>query len=168
MKLVSRLATFIIVFTLALAGVGLYFHPGEGYPWVSYFDRWLIKIVQFSLLQAFLSALLSVFIAIPVAWLLSYRSFKGQWFIKGLLNLFFIMPVLTVILGVVSAYSDVINVFGLVGILIAHLYLKVPYAIRILWERLERISPQQRQPGRGSWHRALQPEGQIQTSMPDK
>ncbi|MDX1343759.1 MAG: hypothetical protein R3227_15430, partial [Reinekea sp.] len=108
-----KLTTITILLTLALAGVGLYLHPGYGYPWSDYFDAWFLKIVQFSIWQAFLSALFSVIIAIPFAVVYASKPFTGQWLLKGLLNLFFIMPVLTVILGVVTAYSDFIDVFSL-------------------------------------------------------
>ncbi len=144
MQYLTRFAISIIVITLALSCIGLYLHPGVGYSWVSYFDHWLSSIVQFSIIQALLSASLAIFLSIPFAWILAQRTFKGQWFIKGVLNLFFIMPVLTVILGVVAAFSGWLNIFSLKGILLAHLYLNAPYAIRVLWERLERISDSQR------------------------
>ena len=143
MLAISKITTFVVLLTLAAAGVGLYFHPGVVYPLASYFDSWLYRIIQFSLLQAFLSACFAVVLAVPIAVLLSERPFYGQWLFKGLLNLFFIMPVLTIVLGVVNAYGSFVDVFSLRGILIAHLYLNVPYAIRILWERLSRISQTQ-------------------------
>lgn len=140
MQLYARLVSVLILLTFVLAGLGLYLHPGSGYGWLSYFDRWLFSIVRFSIWQALLSAILSVLLAWPFAWVLSRRPFRGQWLIKGLLNLLFVMPVLVVILGVVSAYSDWFNVFSLRGILIAHLYLNVPFAIRFFWQSLENIS----------------------------
>jgi thiamine transport system permease protein len=145
MTFFSKLTTFVISLTLVLASVGLYLHPGAGSEWSSYFDQWLWNILEFSIVQAMLSASLSVALAVPFAIVFSSVAFKGQWLLKGLLNLFFIMPVLTIILGVVSAYSDLLNVFSLKGILIAHMYLNVPYAIRIFWERLSRISDSQYQ-----------------------
>ncbi len=156
---ISRLATIAIVLTLASAGVGLVLHPGSGYPWSEYFDAYLLNVIIFSVKQAFLSAAFSILIAIPFAVLLAAYPFRGQWFVKGVLNLFFILPVLTVILGVINAFSDWINVFGLKGILIAHLYLNVPYAIRILWNRLSQQSHTQLQVaqtlGMNLWHRTL-------------
>ena len=135
----------MIVLTLVLAGVGLFLHPGQGYPWGEYFDAYLVQVIRFSLWQGFLSALLSILLAIPFAVIFAAYPFRGQWLVKGLLNLFFIMPVLAVILGIVNAFSDWFNVFGLQGILLAHLYLNVPYAIRILWNRLSQQSAVQLQ-----------------------
>lgn len=143
----SLLVTVVILLTLVLAGVGLTLHPGDYSSWSSYVDPWLYNITRFSVYQAFLSAMGSILVAIPFAWILSLRPFKAQWMIKGLLNLFFIMPVLTIILGVVSAFSDWMNVFSLKGILIAHFYLNVPFAIRVLWDRLGRVSQGKRQLG---------------------
>ena len=113
MKTAAFFATLIIITTLVLAGVGLYFHPGGGYGWMSYVDPWLMQIVRFSIWQAALSAFFAVLIALPLAWCLAGQAFHGQWLVKGLLNLFFIMPVLTIILGVVAAFSDWFNVFSL-------------------------------------------------------
>jgi len=158
-KTAAIFATLIIITTLVLAGVGLYFHPGGGYGWMSYVDPWLMQIVRFSIWQAALSAFFAVLIALPLAWCLAGQAFHGQWLVKGLLNLFFIMPVLTIILGVVAAFSDWFNVFSLEGILLAHLYLNVPYAMRIFWERLSRIAERERQLGRtlgfSRWHQFI-------------
>jgi thiamine transport system permease protein len=143
MRLLPRITTVVIGLTLVLASLGLYLHPGQGAPWLSYFDSWLYNILEFSIMQAALSAALSVLVAIPFALFFAHSAFNGQWLLKGLLNLFFIMPVLTVVLGVVSAFSDLTDVFSLKGIVIAHMYLNVPYAIRLLWERLGQVSQAQ-------------------------
>lgn len=140
MHRLSYVTTAVILLTLALAGVGLVMHPGQGLPWAAYFDDWFVRILRFSLLQAFLSAFFSVLIALPFALIFSQRPFRHQWLLQGIMNLFFIMPVLTVVLGVVAAFDGWFQVFGLAGILVAHLYLNVPYATRLLWERLSRVS----------------------------
>lgn len=157
MSRLSYVTTVAILLTLVLAGVGLMLHPGQGLPLGAYFDAWFIRILKFSLLQAFLSALLSVIIAIPFALALGTHPFRYQWILQGIMNLFFIMPVLTVVLGVVAAFKDWFQVFGLAGILVAHLYLNVPYATRLLWERLSRVSQTHAQVavalGMGPWQR---------------
>lgn len=145
MTFLPKITTWVICLTLALAGVGLALHPGQGQEWSYYVDAWLVNIVRFSIWQALLSAFFSTLFAIPIALVLARRVFHGQWLVKGLLNLFFIMPVLTIVLGVVTAYDGWFNVFSLKGIVVAHCYLNLPYAIRIFWERLSRISPIQYQ-----------------------
>lgn len=155
----SFFPTFVILLTLALAGVGLLLHPGQGLAWFSYFDAWFLQILKFSVLQALLSAVCSVLIAIPFALILSRRPFRQQWFVQGLMNLFFIMPVLTVVLGVVAVFNGWFKVFSLAGIVLAHLYLNVPYAIRLFWERLSRLSQTHTQValtlGMSRWQRFL-------------
>lgn len=140
----NRVAISLLLATLALACLGLFLHPGQGYPLAGYFDAWLIRIIKFSFSQAFLSAFLSIGIAIPFALILSFRSFRHSWVIKALLNLFFIMPVLTIVLSVVSLFSSWLPVFNLTGIIIAHLLLNVPYALRVFWQRLDRVSVEHR------------------------
>lgn len=141
----SKLATFFIALILVLSGLGLLLHPGTGLAWSLYFDAWLVKIIQFSIWQALLSAVFSILLAAPFAIIFAQQSFKGEWLIKGLLNLFFIMPVLTIVLGVVAAFADMINVFSLTGIIIAHVFLNMPFALRLFWQRLSLISPAQLQ-----------------------
>lgn len=139
----SKLATFFIALILMLSGLGLLLHPGTGLAWSLYFDSWLLRIIRFSIWQALLSAVFSIFLAIPFAIIFAKQTFKGEWLIKGLLNLFFIMPVLTIVLGVVAAFADMINVFSLSGIVVAHVLLNMPFALRLLWQRLSMISPAQ-------------------------
>ena len=140
MSVLSRVVSLFILLTFVLCAAGLYLHPGVGLPWRDYFDGWFFSVLQFSIVQALLSSAISVVVALPFSWVLARKPFQYQWALKGLLNLFFIMPVLVIILGVVTAYSDWLNVFSLKGILLAHLYLNVPFAIRMIWQSLENIS----------------------------
>ncbi|MFQ3230948.1 hypothetical protein [Reinekea sp.] len=142
--ILNRVAISLLMATLALACLGLFLHPGQGYPLFGYFDAWLVRIIKFSFYQAFLSAFLSIIFAIPFALILSYRSFRHSWILKALLNLFFIMPVLTIVLSVVSFFSGWLNVFSLAGIIIAHMLLNIPYALRVFWQRLDRVSIEHR------------------------
>lgn len=138
--LAPRLATGFISLVLVLSLVGLALHPGHGLALNAYFDAWLWRIVRFSIEQALLSSIASIALAIPFALILSAQPFKGEWAIKSILNLFFIMPVLTVILGVVAAFSSIMNVFSLSGIVLAHVLLNLPFATRLLWLRLGAVS----------------------------
>ncbi|MDN3648762.1 hypothetical protein QWZ13_07540 [Reinekea marina] len=136
----NRVAMWLMLATLVFACIGLFLHPGQGYPLASYFDAWMLRIIQFSLVQAFLSAFISVLFAIPFALILSSKTFRFNWIIKALLNLFFIMPVLTIVLSVISFYGNWVPIFSIVGIVLAHVMLNLPYALRIFWQRLDRIS----------------------------
>ena len=44
-------------------------------------DSWILGILGFSLFQAFLSAVLSILVALPGAWVLAHYDFPGRrWF----------------------------------------------------------------------------------------
>lgn len=145
-----RLGSGLLWLTLALAIAGMLLHPGSGYDWSSYFDGWLVQVVWFSLYQAALSAVLSLVLAWPFAWALSQSPFRGQWLLAAFLNLAFILPVLAVVLGVVFLFgrngwlSLPVTVYGLPGIVLAHVALNLPFAIRVLWERLSQVPDHQK------------------------
>lgn len=135
--------------TLLLAALGMVVHPGRGLDWALYFDAYLGRLLWFSLYQAVLSAGLSVLLAWPFAWALSLRPFRGQWALAGFLNLAFVLPVLAVVLGVVALFGREGwlalpgSIYGLDGILIAHLAMNLPFAVRLLWDRLSQIPDHQ-------------------------
>lgn len=141
----ARLGTGALMLTLVLALAGMALHPGQGYGWSSYFDAWLWQIIRFSVMQAALSALLSVLLALPFAWALAQRPFRGQWLLAGFLNLAFVLPVLAVVLGIVALFGRQgwwpldATVYGLPGILLAHVALNWPFAVRLLWDRLNQV-----------------------------
>jgi thiamine transport system permease protein len=111
------------------------------------YDPYLLHVVKFTCWQAFLSTLISILLAIPVARAL---HFCGHVRLKhGLLTLSllaFVMPSLVVITGVVillgnngllTAWVKVFagnqwTIYGLNGILVAHVFLNLPFAVRVL------------------------------------
>lgn len=140
---------FLLGLTLLLAALGMVAHPGRGVDWALYFDAYLGRLLWFSIYQAVLSAGLSVVLAWPFAWALVQRTFRGQWALAGFLNLAFVLPVLAVVLGVVALFGREGwlalpgSIYGLDGILIAHLAMNLPFAIRLLWDRLSQIPDHQ-------------------------
>jgi thiamine transport system permease protein len=149
-RTLARVGTGSLILTLVLALAGMALHPGQGYGWASYFDAWLWQIIRFSVLQAVLSAVFSVVLAIPFAWALAQRPFRGQWLLAGFLNLAFVLPVLAVVLGIVALFGRQgwfpldRTVYGLPGILLAHVALNWPFAVRLLWDRLNTVPLHQR------------------------
>lgn len=139
------LGSSLLWLTLLLAALGMVLHPGTGTSWALYFDSWLAHILWFSIYQAVLSATLSVIVAWPFAWALSQQPFRGQWLLAAFLNLAFVLPVLAVVLGVVALFGNngwlplPGSIYGLSGILLAHAALNLPFAVRLLWERLGQI-----------------------------
>ncbi|MFY0664448.1 MAG: ABC transporter permease subunit [Natronospirillum sp.] len=114
----------------------------EGADWSVLNDQWFWRVLRFSLWQALLSALLSVLLAVPVARAIALdRKLPGQrWFLRWCL-LCFVMPSLVLITGMVALFGrsglltpwlgSAWNLYGLTGILLAHVFLNLPFAVRV-------------------------------------
>ncbi|WP_051221818.1 ABC transporter permease subunit [Neptunomonas japonica] len=121
-------------------------------------DSYFYAILGFTLKQALLSALFSVGIAIPIAralYFLPALRFKKLFLTFCLLC--FVTPTLIVITGLVallgrsglltpslntalSSFSESTwNLYGLSGILIAHIFMNMPLAVRIIYLQLQTI-----------------------------
>ncbi|MGU3576949.1 thiamine/thiamine pyrophosphate ABC transporter permease [Brucellaceae bacterium C25G] len=127
---------------------------GEGSVF-SVFDAYVWRITRFTLLQALLSSLLSVAVAIPLARALhASHDFYGRAFILRLFTLPLVLPSLVAILGITAIYgrngliaylthisgsSYVPNIYGLTGILLAHVFFNMPLAVRLILANLETI-----------------------------
>lgn len=143
-------AVTLAVLTLVVGGAffGMIRAAGD-FDWPDFFRRPYVQaVVLFSLQQALLSTLLSVAPAILVARALARRqAFPGREWLLRLFGLPLVMPSLVAILGIVAIYgqSGLINrlaawaglppgqyLYGLVGILIAHVFFNLPLAVRLL------------------------------------
>ena len=101
---------------------------------------------RFTLLQAGLSAVISLLAAIPVARALARRRFRGRGVAIALLGAPFILPVIVAVMGLLALFGRAglvnaslaflgfpgLSVYGLAGILIAHLFLNMPLAVRMI------------------------------------
>ncbi|WP_271896793.1 thiamine/thiamine pyrophosphate ABC transporter permease [Candidatus Phyllobacterium onerii] len=137
------------------------------------FDSYLWRIARFTLLQALLSMLLSVGLAIPLARALhAHPDFPGRTLILRLFALPLALPALVAVLGITSIYGrngllaalfswlglDVIpNIYGLTGILLAHVFFNLPLATRLLLSNMDSIPEDywklSSQLGMGKWAR---------------
>ena len=106
-------------------------------------DSYLQNILSFTLYQALLSSLGSLLLAIPIARALHRLRPAGRDLFLRLSLLAFVMPSLILITGIVnllgpqSPFIESLNewkLFGINGILIAHIYLNFPLAVRILYQ----------------------------------
>ncbi len=102
--------------------------------------------VRFTAVQAALSALISVALAIPVARALARRDFLGRRFLITLLGAPFILPVIVAVLGLLAVFgrsgwlSDLlaliglppVQIYGLHGVVLAHVFFNLPLATRLL------------------------------------
>ncbi|MDY0871225.1 thiamine/thiamine pyrophosphate ABC transporter permease [Dongia rigui] len=130
----------------AIAVLVLLWQAGGDIASVSF--RYLGKVLAFTLWQALLSTVLSLVAAVPVTRALARRSeFPGRAWLLRLCALPMVMPTIVGIFGVVavfggSGYLAAVaalagsdwrpRLYGLQGILIAHVFFNLPLAIRLL------------------------------------
>ncbi len=119
------------------------------------FDAYLWRVLRFTLLQAVLSAAVSVVLAIPFARALARQpDFPGRIWLVRLLAVPLGLPVITGALGLLEVwgrngwanmllrnlgFSEPVNIYGLAGILLAHVFFNLPLATRLLLAGLERL-----------------------------
>ncbi|MDR6755548.1 thiamine transport system permease protein [Mycoplana sp. BE70] len=144
-------------FILLFAGIStaVLLLSAEGDTYGTLFDSYLVRIARFTLLQAGLSTVLSVALAIPVASALArQRSFIGRIWIVRLSALPLGLPALVAVLGIIEVWGrkgvvnkmlsalgldNPVSIYGLAGILVAHVFFNLPLAARLLLAGLERI-----------------------------
>jgi len=114
------------------------------------------SLLKFTLYQAFLSTLLSVGVGIALAWSLAHQAaFKGRSLLVALFSSSLVLPTLIVVFGLITVlgrngwvnqlslylfdYSFGAYLYGLGGILIAHVYLNASFASRSLLHAFESI-----------------------------
>ena len=102
--------------------------------------------IRFTIIQALLSAGISVLLAVPVARALARRRFAGRQVLITLLGAPFLLPVIVAVLGLLAVFgrggivNDVlttfgfepISIFGMHGVVIAHVFFNLPLAIRFI------------------------------------
>ena len=105
-----------------------------------------IKVLIFTLKQATLSSMISCILAIPISRALFRKEFFLKEYIIRLLALPFILPVISAIFGLILVFGNnglfnvwltflglpKLPIYGLTGILIAHVFFNLPLAIRLL------------------------------------
>lgn len=121
----------------------------------SLIDPYLLRILRFTLLQAVLSTLLSILLAIPVARALARQPrFPGRLWLIRLMAVPMGLPVLIGALGLLGIWgrqglfnqalaalglSQPVSIYGLAGILLAHVFFNMPLACRLMLAGLERV-----------------------------
>lgn len=146
-------AALALVVTLLVAPVAaLWGAAGEG-PWLGPGDA---AALRFTLLQAALSAVISAALAIPFARALMRRQFPGRRAAITLLGAPFLLPVIVAIQGLLAVWgrsglvSDasqtlggpVISIYGLGGVLLAHVFFNLPLVTRLLVQGWQAIPPE--------------------------
>ncbi|WP_112320354.1 thiamine/thiamine pyrophosphate ABC transporter permease ThiP [Oceanibium sediminis] len=120
------------------------------------FSRADLAAIRFTLVQSTLSALISVLLAIPFARALARRQFAGRGLIIAFLGAPFLLPVIVAILGLLAVWgrsglvSDlsqsvggpVISIYGLGGVVLAHVFFNLPLVTRLLLQGWAAIPPE--------------------------
>jgi thiamine transport system permease protein len=102
--------------------------------------------LHFTLVQAGLSALISVMLAIPLARALARRQFIGRGLLVTLLGVPFLLPVIVTVLGLLAVFGraglfnqgiaamglPTVSIYGLQGVVLAHVFLNLPLATRMI------------------------------------
>ncbi len=118
-------------------------------------DPYIRGIVRFSIVQAGLSAIISLALAFPVARAIARQpKFLGRTLVIRCLGLPMVVPVIVAILGLVALYgrSGLLNdastaagfdlqidIYGLGGILLAHAFFNMPMAVRLFLFALQSV-----------------------------
>jgi thiamine transport system permease protein len=102
------------------------------------FDPYIGRVFRFTIWQAGLSTVLSVVPALAISHGLSRREFPGKSILLALLNAPMAMPAIVVVLALVSLFGQQgwlpgwVTLYGLPGILLAHVFFNLPLATRLL------------------------------------
>lgn len=105
-----------------------------------------LAALRFTLVQAALSAGVSVGLAVPVARALARRRFPGRALVVTALGAPFILPVIVAVLGLLAVFgragllADALGalglpapgIYGLRGVVLAHVFLNLPLAVRLI------------------------------------
>jgi thiamine transport system permease protein len=102
--------------------------------------------VRFSVIQALLSAVFSTLLAIPVARAIARRHFPGRRALITLMGAPFLLPAVVAVLGLLAIFGrsgvlnqglitlglEPISIYGLHGVVLAHIFLNLPLATRMI------------------------------------
>lgn len=136
-------AALLAVLALVIAPLGAVIWRAQG-PWrLGPAD---IAALRFTLLQATLSALISIGLAIPVARALARRRFLGRRALVALMGAPFILPVVVAVLGLLAVFGRAglvntvlgalglppVSIYGLHGVVLAHVFFNLPLATRLI------------------------------------
>ncbi|MEO1000178.1 MAG: thiamine/thiamine pyrophosphate ABC transporter permease ThiP [Pseudomonadota bacterium] len=108
-----------------------------------------LAALRFTLVQAVLSTALSVALAVPLARALARRAFPGRGALLALLGAPFILPVIVAVFGLLAVWGrsgwlsglggaarlGPLDIYGLSGVVLAHVFFNLPLVTRLLLER---------------------------------
>ncbi|UWR22585.1 thiamine/thiamine pyrophosphate ABC transporter permease ThiP [Sulfitobacter sp. S190] len=109
--------------------------------------------IRFTVVQALLSAAFSVVLAVPLARALARRRFFGRDLLVIFLGVPFILPVIVAVIGLLAVFGrngwlnhvlgllglPELSVYGLHGVVLAHVFFNLPLATRLLLQAWQAI-----------------------------
>lgn len=109
--------------------------------------------IRFTVFQAVLSAVFSVVLAVPVARALARRRFRGRGLLVTLLGAPFLLPVIVAVFGLLAVFGrggivnaalawaglPPVSIYGLHGVVLAHVFFNMPLATRLILQGWESI-----------------------------
>jgi thiamine transport system permease protein len=111
-------------------------------------DAGVWDVLFFTLEQAFLSTVLSVVPGLMIARGMARQKFPGHAWLLRLFAVPTALPAIVVVLALTSIYGNKhllggwIELYGLGGILLAHVFFNLPLAVRLFYEASEQIAPE--------------------------
>jgi thiamine transport system permease protein len=134
----------VVVLALTLGPVPLLLARGGGA-----FQAADLAALRFTVTQAGLSALMSCVLAVPVARAFARRRFVGRGFLIALMGAPFLLPVIVAILGILAIFGKrgwlagaglpVPSIYGMQGVVLAHVFLNLPLATRMILQGWQAI-----------------------------
>ena len=126
------LGFYLPIGRVVVQGIGLSFNP----------------VIPFTIFQAVLSTVLAMGLALPIATLLYRRRFFGSRVLQGIIAVPFLMPTVVVAIALddyQKALRESFDPFaaGLIGILLAHVFLNMGLIIRAVGSRIASLDEHQ-------------------------
>ena len=142
-------ASTLIVGAVLLGLVPLFWFALSRGGWQSLrFDHSILSVLVFTLKQAFLSAVISIVLGLLVGRALARRDFLGKKILLSLFAVPFALPAIVAVLGVSTVYGNqgwfggLLNIYGLKGILLVHVFFNLPLAAKVIHDALIGIAPE--------------------------
>lgn len=111
------------------------------------FDHSISTVLLFTLKQALLSTVISISLGLLAARALARRNFWGKGVFMSLFAVPFALPAIVAVLGISGVYGNlgwlggIVNIYGLAGILLVHIFFNLPLAAKVFHEALANIAP---------------------------
>ncbi len=111
-------------------------------------DAYAWRITWFTIMQATFSTVLSIGLAIPVSRAFARQKFWGRDALLAVFAVPLSLPVIVAVFGLAAVYGNagvlpgVVKLYGVQGIVLAHVFFNLPLAVRLLLDALQSAAPE--------------------------